>query len=294
MNTNRTPNPRRVGHRTLGRGFTLVELLVSISVIVVLVAIVSAVGSGALSGQKAAQTNGVLRALDRALEEYVLAVGSFPKYRPADYVGRPGVAWDYASGILGQGDTQNLQLNRPAFAEAIQFDPTSPNRFHARKPSAGVFVSQAKGIVESDAILSSLPQGVLHITPRNAFANQVRDDNALTVLDGWSVPVAEWAVSKQNDLPAYPAVRQSYIVYVHPENLVAQSLYGDCQNGRPYFMSAGPDRLVGIGDEAPKETGEDDVPFRTRIEKALQDNLYSYPVGKPDVSTDVFNVLRAQ
>lgn len=273
-------------------GFTLVELLVAISVIVVLVALVSAVGSGALSGQKAGQTRGVLSALDRAMEEYYVAVGSFPRYRPADYVGRPGVAWDYVGGILNQGDNQNVVQNTPAFTRDLQGNPT----LHPRKPSAGVFVAQAKGIAESEAILSSLPQGLLQVTPRDAYGTQARDDNALTVLDGWSVPASQWQFAQQNNRAAYPAVHQSYIVYVHPENTVAQSLYGDCQNGRPYFMSAGPDRLVGIGDESRQqdsvENPEPDDVFRARIEKALEDNLYSYPVGPPDLSTNAFALLR--
>jgi prepilin-type N-terminal cleavage/methylation domain-containing protein len=276
------------------RAFTLIEILISISVIVILVAIVSVVGSGALSGQKAAQTRGLLYSLDRALEEYELAAGSFPRYRTAEYLQRPGPAWANPD-LSGAGpDTDNTSVTGKAYATAPDIN-TGVNIQHHRKPSAGVFIAQARGVTEADAIITSLPSTLLAITPRRnpLPAGQSEDLNAVTVLDGWSKPIEQWQSAKNGTTPVYPALQQSYIVYVHPENTVAQALYGTCKGGRPYFMSAGPDGLVGLRDETdPLFPGEDATKYKDRIHKALQDNVYSYPVGAPDTSDQTFNDYR--
>jgi len=278
-----TTRPNDPARKPARRGFTLLELLVSISVILILVGIVSVVGFGALGGQKAAQTRGLLSSLDRALEEYYLAVGDFPKYRTSDYTFRPGTAWDVDSGGVADAAAGSLAL--PAFAADSQ------NVFHARKPSAGVFLAQARGVAESDAIISSLPVSLLLTTPRRTGVAATTDLNAITVLDGWSKPETQWGQAKSAGNPAYPALRQSYILYVHPSNTVAQDLYGGCRNGRPYFMSAGPDTSVGLrGELDPIYLGVPDE--ADRVHGFLKDNISSYPVSGADTSAAAYTGVR--
>ncbi len=284
--------PWRAARGAEPRGFSLVELLVAISIIAILLALIAAVGLGAFSNQRAAQAQGVLNTLDRALEEYRLVQEDFPRFNPYDYVQRPGPAWSAASD--GTPDAGNASLAGAAFGA----DPRAPlsSRF-PKKPSAAVFLRQSRGIAESESILAGLPSDIFISTPRGVVAtptgDQPAETDALTILDPWAVPAPEWTRFKSGSTPVYPALQQSYYVYVHPDNLLAQSLYGACVNGRPYFVSAGPDRTMGLSAEFPDEVFNlDAASKRVAVEGALKDNIYSYPVGRPDLSDNFWNNRR--
>ena len=82
---------------------------------------------------------------------------------------------------------------------------------------------------------------------------------------------------------------------MHPDNEVAQALYGRCLNERPYFVSAGPDGLFGTTDEIKgicRSAGNSGA-SPEEVEKAiaaLDDNIYSYEVGSARTDpTDTFN-----
>ena len=267
------------------RAFTLLELLVAIIIIAILVAIVGAVGFKALDSQKDSTVRGVFGSLDRALDEYKLAKGSFPRYLPDQYVNRPGTAWNLDSG--GVPDTGN-NIGGPGFG----LHPASTLQ-HPKKPTAGVFFSQAKAVGQCDEALKGLPSDVVKITPKRTNDGQFNpaDPAAVTLLDPWAA--SDWELAVSGGQKAYPAVRQSFILYVHPDNVLAQALYGKCVNNRPYFLSGGRDRRVGLKDEQdPKAGGEDDAAYKRRIEGALTDNLTSYPVGPADTTQPFFDAQR--
>lgn len=256
-------------------GFTLIELLVAIGIIGLLVAIVSVVGVKAMHMQRESSTRGVLLTLDRALDEYKEDTGAFPKYDGKDYAGIPGADW------AEPGDGANATQ----FA-AQGYERYRGGQFFPRKPSAGVFFKQARGFADVDGITKSIPTQFIQSTPVQG------DAAAVTVVDAWASSTWAGRVSG-NQIPGRPALKQTYIVYVHPDNLLAQAYYGACVNGRPYFMSGGPDKKVGLLAESdPKYTGgytETDEAYTKRIHESIADNIYSYPVGPYETDSDVFN-----
>lgn len=258
------------------RAFTLVELVVAIAIILILVGLLAAVGNRAIDMQRESTTKGLLVSLDKALEEYRLVKNGFPKYNPDNYRGIPGDDWEV-------GDSANGAANMPAFVQITSSAVPEP-----RKPSAGVFMQQARGVGQCDSILSAIPTSLMRPTPKAAAHGTAspRDPNANTVLDSWSNEA--WFQT-----PGLPASQQTYIIYVHPENRFAQELFGRCVNNRPYFMSAGRDRLFGFKNEGgPIAAGESPEAYKARIEDALKDNLYSYPAGAPNTTDDFFNSFR--
>ena len=213
-----------------GVGFTLIELLVVVSIIAILVTAIVSVGVRVFTVRKGDATRSVLRTLDRALDEYIEANSGPPRYKVALYEDRPG-------------DDNDLE---PYNGED-----------HAPRPDASVFLLQAQGFGEVDAIVTGIPEEFLVTTDLDR-------DTTPSVLDAWAVE--GWG-------DPWPVASQQLVYFVHPKNRLAQDLYGQCVNGRPYFMSAGPDLLYGLRDEFPNLSGE---AAKEAAIKALEDNVYSY------------------
>lgn len=263
------------------RAFTLLELLVVIAIILILVAMVSVVGSKVFDVQKSTATKGVLLTLDKSLDEYKEDTGAFPKYKAQAYQGVPGPDWS----ALGDGLNKNY-VSGPVFT-SINNGPT----LHHRRPSAAAYFEQAKGSGDVDAILRGIPTTFVRPTPRTVGGQDKKD--AVTLVDAWADTAWEYSGTPSGGFYGLPALRQTYIIYVHPDNDVAQALYGSCVNGRPYFMSGGPDKKLGLrAEDADQYPGEPDPDYRARIEKTLSDNIYSYPVGPIDRDTTVFQNIR--
>lgn len=272
----------RTGLTSRVGGFTLIELLVVAAIIVVLLGLIGGVGVVVIHNQQSSATQNVLYTLDRALEEYMVASGGNPPpYRRDDYVGVPG---------------PDAMLNSQDYFRAY---PVGGNMRHPLRPDAAVFLRQAIGYGQVQGIISGIGDRFLRITttpagttPPPPGSDWDRDlDPTPSVVDVWAEP--NWP-----DGPTAPwcLIGQQVIYYVHPDNLLAQQFYGKCENRRPYFMSAGPDRFYGIHGGSPlgnefdrivghhglrQEQGEQDPEFRQRVlRKAREDNLYSYPVKK--------------
>lgn len=240
-------------------GFTLIELLTVMGVIAILVTLVLVVGRKVLGGQRENQTQNVLLALDRALDEYITVVGSIPRYDPDSYVGVPG-------------DSNGLQSYG-----------SGPNNMHCSRPDAAVFLRQVQGFGEVDAIVTGMGERNLRLTLTStavtdtADPSNVEGDPTPSVVDAWAAP--GWpGVDATSSVGGreYDIAKQQVIYYVHPENTLAQDLYGQCLNGRPYFMSAGPDGFYGLRNEY---LFEDNPVTVEEAEGFVADNLYSYRPG---------------
>lgn len=276
-----------------GRGFTLLELLVVIGIIAILIGLVVGAGVAITRNAKANATRGVLTALDRALDEFIVNNGgNIPTFDRADYAGVPG--FDGPNGV----DADTGYLN--------DADDPMPQR-----PDASVFIRQARGVGDVDAILAGIPERFLVTTalPRNVSVPSALEanmyDTAPSVLDawandGWTGYLANRPSGVDPVKAAWPIREQSLVYYVHPNNRRdrsrssldakpdAQELYGSTLNGRPYFFSAGPDGFYGHPEEGPdivarfglsKTQGESDADFRQRaLLRAREDNIYSYAV----------------
>ncbi len=118
--------------------FTLIELLIVISIIALLVAAVIFVAPRVFANQSEASTSAMLTTLDRALDEYFLAQNRFPLY-DEDRVQRYVDVFDAA---------YNAETPTRVFAA----------QEHALLPGAFMFYSQARGFGAVDDILSGLPE----------------------------------------------------------------------------------------------------------------------------------------
>lgn len=265
------------------RGFTLIELLVVIGIISVLIGVSLAIGPRVLDGQRTSATKNVLASLDRMLDEVVDSAGGVPPYNPFDYAGVPGAR-------LGP---------RP------DSPPTGPEEFgesdseHVRFPAAGVFVNQAQGVGQADAILAGIAPKFIVTTQRDApletgpgepGSEEGVEPFIPNILDAWATRT-EW------DSP-WPQLGNTLVLYVHPRNLLAQRLYGRCVNDRPYFMSAGADRLYGSTAQISRrggvttQLGETDANLVPAAVAALADNIYSYQPQPADTSAAFNNESR--
>ncbi len=244
-----SPRPAR-------RGFTLVELLVVVAIIAILAGIVLVAAGGISGKRKIALTQDILNTLDRAMDEYHVTVGSYPSPDAEDWDGVPGAS----NGTVGY--------------------PTATDQ-HAPYPDAAVFISKARGVGGVDAILAGIPDRFLVTTIERGAGDETLEDPTPSVLDAWGVD--PWP--RNEDGEAYDITRdrgeseafwQQVIFYVHPGNDYAEDLYGLTRNGRPYFMSAGPDLRYGLINEIPIDFEGDPVEQALRY---TEDNIYSYDVG---------------
>ncbi len=246
-------DPRAGTVRPTRLGFTLIELLTVIAVIGILTAIVLVVGANVLGNQRVKQTESTLMALDRALEEYITVVGAIPRYDPEAYEDVPG-------------DSNGTQ----SYADGL----------HCARPDAAVFLRQVRGFGEVDAIWQGIGERNLRLTINNPAdaddPTSVAGDPTPSVVDAWAA--SGWPGTGPGTPPdeRFDVAQQQVIYYVHPDNTLAQDLYGQCLNRRPYFMSAGPDMLYGLRNEPPFE----ETPVTVeRAESFVEDNVYSYEPG---------------
>lgn len=248
----------------LRRGFTLLELLTVVGIIVILVALVGGVGIAVIGKQKVTQTRNLLLSLDRALEEYITVVGAIPPYITTDYFKVPGESNDDSKAEFFRN-----YLN-------VQKNPV--------RPDAAVFLKQAMGVGDVQSIIAGLPPQFVVVTRGGKGNNLDFGDQDVTpsIIDTWANK--NWPADADNNL--WDITQQQVIYYVHPDNRLAQDLYGQCINRRPYFFSAGPDLKYGLKSEGPPGA------LQEEIQSYLDDNVYSYPVGVPNKDASFFSMYR--
>lgn len=239
------------------RAFTLLELLIVIVVIAIVASILFLAGSGLVRRGQARATENTLITLDRVLDVYMIERGAVPPYNPDNYIGTPGDNNALSSGA-------NIPGNHPA------------------RPDAAVFLNQAIGYAEVDTLIESIPiEFVRSRLERNGDPVGVE---APSVVDAWAEP--GWPDNPNDPDDLFPVQYQQVIYFIHPDNQLAQALYGRCRNERPYFMSAGPDRTYAFINEPynniqiEADSASGDL-VRKLLQDALDDNIYSTTVDAP-------------
>ena len=248
--------------------FTLLELLVVVGIVALLAAVSLSIGPRVLDGQRAGATRNVIQALNRALGESIETNGGLPPSDPDDYAGVP---CPYLTELSDSEETGPEDFGNPP-------------RPHVRFPVAGVFLHQARGVPDAQPIIAGIPQRYIVSARRQPANNPEPDEPRIPiVLDAWGAN-ADWEPVSASGAPDpfLPLLRNTPILFVHPQNILAQQLHGRCDNNRPYFMSAGADRLYGATAQVfPRrgtstDLGVTDSLLRDRALGALKDNIYSY------------------
>ncbi|MCA9312496.1 MAG: prepilin-type N-terminal cleavage/methylation domain-containing protein, partial [Phycisphaerales bacterium] len=232
------------------RGMTMVEVLTAMSIIVILAALIIGAGTAVFRNQRTKQTKGLLTSLDRMVEEfYVETDGRIPLYNAADYVGVPG-----------RGN--RLEMYNGAS--------------HPRFPDCSVFISQVRGVGAVDDILAGIDSRFPVLTPEPTDSPDDFKRQQPSVVDSWAIE--DWAVRSED----WDISQQQVVLYVHPDNDLAQALYGRCVNGRPYFVSSGPDTFYGLPFEIDEillyYNLDPTLDVQEVLRRARADNIYSYTV----------------
>jgi len=274
--TSRTIHPARPA-------FTLIELLVVMGIILALASLTLVIGGRVLDSRKAATTEQMVTGLDGILEMYVQdrrGVMPPPTFKPGD-LDENLQAQDLGNALSEVANRYFFSVaENPVDNDIVPVTVSNPitGQQEFIRPSSGLFTYQVRGSAGVDEALGRFPS--TQLAPLGSTG-------MVAVIDAWGD-------AKE---PQY-----RHILYVHPSNQRAQQLYGFCQNGRPYFLSAGPDGIYGSVHDLPNKTVRNELrrygtaqagPYRTwdgeRVAKffreAKADNVASYPVRETPVVT---------
>lgn len=232
--------------RRTGRGFTLVELLIVISIIAVLIVLSVAVAGRVSGAGKARNTEQTIRLLDSALEAYINAKGGPPGPTVVDP--RPG----------NTGATKYIQPVADARSE------TSGEMIN----SVALFMAQCRGIPSAEENFKSLDaKFVREFNPETGATpgNFQSQPSLPTVFDAWGKPIRYVHPAFKGIISDVPGSGTNGATYTDVSALLgpapAGTQYGiqrirrntvtagggpDADGGmspanRPYFYSAGPD-----------------------------------------------------
>ena len=209
------------------RAFTLLELLVAIAVVTVLVGVVLAIGYALGDRTDHQRTRDTIDILDTAMSEFIGENGA-PTF---GIDGEPTIAYHFQF----QMDLHHLELTRQIIARLMRSD-------------------------DGRAIIAAIPSA--RLKPKTTASGEQSAD----VIDAWGMPIIVVFPGR----PFQPSDNGVYLrdadgtirVPGGPAGMWASEVvYGACENKRPYFMSAGPDRQYG------------DLSGNPRLSL---DNLYSY------------------
>ena len=165
--------------RSAKAGFTLVEILVVISIIAILVAITTMVGTAVVNTGKKHATMGVLQTLDEALAAYMDKRGDVP---PAlvevPYASLP-------SSIQGAVGSSN-NVGNSAYYPAIdgRGRETTSDQLNTVN-SVALFIESAKAVPETQEIINQINAKYL----QNFSADEKVQPFLLTAFDAWGNPI---------------------------------------------------------------------------------------------------------
>lgn len=262
--------------------FTVLELIVVLWIVALLIGLILGVGPRVLDAQRAAATRNVLLTFDRMLDVHLADNNNVPPpYNPFDYRHVPGRYVVGTAGVENQPESNN------------SVDAGNP---HVRHPDAAIFLAQVRGYEDVAPIASGIPERLVVRTnvpennpfwrPTGATQDEIAAFGPATVLDTWGALRGDWSTG-------WPVYERTFIHYVHPNNELAQRLYGRCVNNRPYFFSAGPDRLYGVTNQLNRAApGSRNGALADDALRALADNIYSYQPDLPDRSANFGSNVR--
>lgn len=192
--TRNAPNSRP----GLRPAFTLIELIVVVSIVALLVAITAVVGAQIIAGARASKTRDALRTLDVSLSDYIAERdGNIPPATveeplPEDEQNDPPLLMPVADAVF---DLNNTDPGPDGQA-------TGQGRIPRRINSVGLYIRQLREVPAAEASVIALSTEFLETRPNYSPASEtgVNTDGARltenadhtglpTVIDGWGQPV---------------------------------------------------------------------------------------------------------
>ena len=278
-------------HRTQRRSaFSMIELMVAISIIAILAAITLSVGSAVMESADKRKTQDMLSLLDAALIEYEQHTGRPMTFGQGD--GPDGQTYDDKPfddrsryDIPVRGVYTQTQPDGSGFLEEFDVGPddfdsweTTISNRAGRRMMIDV-LTRLKSVESSRNILAK-------ITSKHWQDLDAANPNPDTryIIDAWGRPVVvvfggrDWytgfADPTLNDDEADGDLRDEDRTI----RTFEERTFGPARGKRTYFLSAGPDQRYGwvgfqIGTDQPFLPAQDDVRYRR-----TEDNMYSYEV----------------
>lgn len=175
-----------VRQRIVPRAFTLIELLIVIGILTILIAAALVVGTKVAGSGKQRVTEGIIKALDMSLSEYVHAAQHIPPPMVTD----PGT-----QAMPNNGATKVMQ----PVADAVNMTYDNPPPFTLPAPplinSVGLYMLQAKSVPGADEAIKSINTKFVRMYDPESPATGVgrtgwdHQPPLLTVFDGWGKPI---------------------------------------------------------------------------------------------------------
>ena len=257
-------------HHTIETGFTLIEMMIVIGIIALLAALTLGISSSVMRNAEIHKTEDALKLLTMSLQEWELEKGrsiTFEGYEPELL----------PDGSVGMYDIfAEEYLEEPSFTEQGVMDVVMLDAMETRIENLILKLLHSESATD---ILS-------HISP-DLFIEHVHDADGTThkvVVDAWGTPIGiVFPGRNYRDVnpTGFPNLDPSFD-YCGDQTVrdEAEDGLGSCINARPYFVSAGPDRLWGYRFQSNEQNSGPgiDVPFESGIfywEYSL-DNIYSY------------------
>ena len=275
--------------RHAGRAFTLIEIMVVISIILVLASLVLGVGSALLRRAERSQVESAMTIMESAFTEWEGQTG-----RPVTYNGAFNSLTAPTTEIYPSGATLEVfDIREPGTPPAP--NSTGNRLIYTRARGAGVFTVNLLAQLESirpmlagippsmlraEANTSSYPAtNILSGTPSVLYAPSAKstanakDSTRSELVDTWGgrmafvFPGRAWRYGAE---PTSSLPDSDGTVRTPAENLL-----GVCTNRRICLVSAGPDGLFGVPGES--------TPDSTTIQNtAAADNIYLYELDPPN------------
>lgn len=273
--------------RHAGRAFTLIEIMVVISIILVLASLVLGVGSALLRRAERSQVESAMTIMESAFTEWEGQTG-----RPVTYNGAFNSLTAPTAEIFPSGATVEVfDVREPG-------TPPAPNNagnklIYTRARGAGVYTVNLLSQLESiRPMLAGIPPSMLR---PEANSSTYPAANAST-----GTPAVLYAPSTKSSVTAKDSSRSELVdtwggrmAFVFPGRAYrfgvdaglpdsdgtvrtpAENLLGVCTNRRICLVSAGPDGLFGV----PGESTPDSATIQNT---AAADNIYLYELDPPN------------
>lgn len=283
-----TPPLRASTRARAARAFTLLEVMIVITVIITLMSLVLGVGSALLRNAEKSQVESAMQIIESGLNEFEAQMGRQMTF----------------NGAYNAGGTTEVF---PTGAVDAVFDVRNPGTAPANNTGDRIWVNRARGLGvfavnllrQYDSIrgiLGPVPQSLLRAEPN---ASTFPPANIGGTGAGLYLPSARTSGGgSASTRSEFVDTWGNRIAFVFPgrafrplvDSGVAdadgsvrtpyENVLGVCSNRRICMVSAGPDGVFGVSGESPEMTGTSAAAAAARA-AAAGDNIYLYPLDPP-------------